>query len=230
MIPRTARDDRHPGAIQPEESAPHRPWAHRQHLRSAGNRPRPRFRLLHAGAVAVSAAALAVAAVAVGTHYVSSSSRPAAEAAVPAPQLTQADIQQLEHLTPAEEARFDRDVDAAYGKLGLQVTLGTASDPVVGQTSVTAYDWSGGVQWDHVWVTASYANLEPIANNMTAVVTVGTAFCARLPGYYGIGCTIVGGLLADYFSHVHVTNWSGSHGVWAAYYWLPYGYETGGTW
>ena len=79
-------------------------------------------------------------------------------------------------------------------------------------------------------MTASYANLQPIANNSSAVVGVATSFCTRLPGWFAVGCSAVGYLIAYFLSKVHVMNWSSSHGVWGAYYWLPWRYTTGGTW
>jgi hypothetical protein len=79
-------------------------------------------------------------------------------------------------------------------------------------------------------VTASYANLQPIANNATLVTHVATTFCTKLPGWFAVGCTAVGVLISYFLSKVYVTNWSSSHGVWGAYYWFPWTYKTGGTW
>lgn len=148
----------------------------------------------------------------------------------PFSQLTKADIRQLEHLTSAEAAQFTLDVEKAYGKLGISAGVGTPSPASTGQASLTAYEWSGGVRWDHIWVTASYANLEPVANHLNLVSIAATQFCTKLPGWYSVGCALVGTLMAYYLSSVHVTNWSSSHGIWAAHYWLPFSYNTGGTW
>jgi hypothetical protein len=180
----------------------------------------------------------------VSTHH-EPASPAAAQSALSAPQLTKADVRQLEHLTPAEAARFTKDVNAAYGKMGVHVGVGTAGTPTVpgrvtqptgpgnaiaGKATLTSYQWAGGVQWDHIWVTASYANLEPFANNSTAVAQVATQFCGKLPGWFSYGCYVVGALVSYFLSKVHVTNWSSSHGVWGAYYWYPWRYETGGFW
>ncbi len=79
-------------------------------------------------------------------------------------------------------------------------------------------------------MTASYANLEPIANNSGVIVGTAAALCAKLKSAYAIACTAIGNLIAYFLGKVHVTNWSSSHGVWGAYYWLPFTYKTGGFW
>ena len=203
--------------------------------------PRRAARRWHVIAVTVTTAALAATAFAVSTHHEPAmASSAAAPAVLSVPQLTKADIRQLEHLTPAEAARFTKDVNNAYSKIGVRVGVGTVGTSTVpgrvtqptgaGKTTLTSYQWAGGVQWDHIWVTASYANLQPIANNASAVVSTATAFRTRLPGRFAVGCSAVGNLVAYFLSKVHVTNWSGSHGIWGAYYWVPWVYETGGTW
>lgn len=216
------------GENRPEESGPHSLRAPGRHriAKSSGRRAAG-FRSFRAVAVVISASALAAAAFAVGTHHESVSPRPAA---LSAPQLTKADIRQLEHLTPAEATSFTKDVDAAYGKLGIHVGLGTVHASGAAQASLTSYQWAGGVQWDHIWMTASYANLQPIANHLDVVTGVATQFCTKLPGWFAVGCSIVGYLISYFLSKVHVTNWSSSHGIWAAHYWIPWSYNTGGTW
>jgi hypothetical protein len=225
-----------------EQTQSARPGRHR--LPRAGHHRASGFRPSRTIATVVTVAALAAVAFAVGTGFGSPSPRPAAASVLSVPQLTKTDIQQLEHLTPTEAARFTKEVDTAYSKMGIHVgvaTVGTAA--VLGpythaarvkestpRTTLTSYQWSGGVQWNHLWVTASYANLQPIANNLGAVTSVATAFCTKLPGWFAVGCGAVGALISYFLSRVHVTNWSSSHGVWGAYYWLPWRYETGGTW
>lgn len=223
--------------------SPQRQGRHRLHRSS--RRGAASFLPFRSIAVTVTAAALAAAAFAVSTHHEPASPPASAQSALFVPQLTKADVQQLEHLTPAETSRFTKDVDTAYGKLGVRVGVGTVGAPTVpgrvtqptapgnaiaGKATLTSYQWAGGVQWDHLWVTASYANLEPFANNSTVVAQAATQFCGKLPGWFSYGCYVVGTLVSYFLSKVHVTNWSSSHGVWGAYYWFPWRYETGGFW
>jgi hypothetical protein len=192
-------------------------------------------------AVVVSTAALAAAAFAVGTHHDPAPSPARAQAAVSVPQLTTADVQQLEHMTPAEAARLAADLNTAYGKLGVHVGVAPSGTPALpdgatqsaadGKPILTSYQWAAGVQWDHVWVIASYANLESIANNSSVIVSTAAAACGKAKSSdYAVACFAIGNLIAYFLSKVHVTNWSPSHGIWAAWYWIPWGLETGGFW
>jgi hypothetical protein len=198
------------------------------------------FRTLTA---AVSVAALAAAAVfAVGSLHESGTPHASAQIVPSLPRPTKAEVRDLEHMTPAEASRLTNVLDLAYRQLGVRVGVaapGSATLPSraslspqasSANASLTSYQWSGGVQWDHMWVTASYANLQPYANNLGAVSVAATAFCTRVPGWWGVACAAIGGLISYFLGKVHVTNWSGNHGVWAAYYWFPRIYETGGTW
>ena len=216
------------GEIRPAESARQSPRLQGRHRMHRSRRAAAGFRPLRAVAVVVTAGALAAAVFAVGTLHESASQKTAATLTVP--QLTKADIRQLEHLTPAEAARFTKDIDTAYGKLGIHAGVGTVSATGARQARLTSYQWAGGVQWDHLWMTASYANLQPIANRLDVVAGVATQFCTKLPGWFAVGCSIVGYLISYFLSKVHVTNWSSSHGIWAAHYWFPFSYNTGGTW
>lgn len=209
--------------------------ARNSHRRVAGFRP---FRGI---AVVVTTAALAAAAFAVGTHHDTAPSPARAQAAVSVPQLTAADVQQLEHMTPAEAARLAADLNTAYGKLGVHVGVGPSGTPALpdgatqsaadGKPILTSYQWAAGVQWDHVWVIASYANLESIANNSGVIVSTAAAACGKVKSSdYAVACFAIGNLIAYFLGKVHVTNWSPSHGVWAAWYWIPWGLETGGFW
>lgn len=221
-----------------EEAAPRAGGKHR--LARSSRRQAAGFRPFRGIAVIVSAAAVAAAALAVSTHHGPAPSPARAQAAISAPQLTRADVQQLEHMTPAQTARFAKDLDTAYGKLGVHIGIGpsgtaTLPDGVTqsaeaGKAILTSYQWAAGVQWDHVWVIASYANLQPIANNSSAIVNTAVAFCPSLPKAWAIACSAVGAVIAAFLGKVHVTNWSNNHGIWGAYYWLPWTYKTGGFW
>ena len=188
------------------------------------------LRIKHLVAAMVAALTVAIAASAVPAIATHAGAQPH----LSVPTLTKAETQQLEHATPAEVARFDQYVNAAYGKLGIHVGVGaagTSPKPAkVGKATLTAYQWAGGAQWDHVWVTASYADLAPFANNLGAVASAATAFCNRLPGWYGVACGAVGNIIAYFVGKFHVPNASGNHGIWGAYYWFPGPYSTGGTW
>ena len=204
------------------------------HRQAAGFRP---FRSI---AVVVSTAALAAAAFAVSAHHDPAPTSARTQAAISVPQLTKADIHQLQHMTPAEAARLTADLNAAYGKLGIRVGIGPSGTSTLpdgatrsaadGKPILTSYQWAAGIQWDHAWVIASYANLQSIANNSSVLVSTAAAFCSKLKSGYAIACAAVGNLIAYFLGKVHVTNWSSNHGVWAAYYWLPFIYKTGGFW
>lgn len=196
-------------------------------------------------AVALTAAAVAVATVAISAGNGAPTRGTGSVSRLAGVRLTRADVQHLEHMTPSQAATLTRDINTAYASLGVHVGLGTPGSAVApgqvvpGQNPAAATDgatltsaqWAGGVQWDHVWVTASYANLEAEASNFSAVVQVSTAFCARLgASWLSVACGAVGTLIAIILSRVHVTYWSRYHGIWAAYYWFPWVYRTGGTW
>jgi hypothetical protein len=219
-----------------EEFVPQSPrpqGRHRLH-RSSGLRAAS-FLPFRAIAVTVTAAALAAAAFAVSTHHEPAASA-AAQSALSAPQLTKADVQQLQHMTPTEAARLTADLNAAYGKFGVHVGVGPSSASTLpngaaaGKATLTSYQWAAGIQWDHAWVTASYADLEPIANNASVIANTATWFCNKLKGGYAFACYAVGTVIASFLGKVHVTNWSSNHGVWGAYYWFPWSYKTGGLW
>jgi hypothetical protein len=229
------------GESQSEESAPRFSRTRGRHHMARGSRsPAASFRRLRTAAVVASTAALAAAAFAVGTHHGPGSSSASAQAAISVPQMTAADVQQLQNMTPAQAELLNADLTAAYGRLGVHVGIGPSGTPTLpegttqsaaaAQPTLTSYQWAAGIQWNHAWVTASYANLQPIANNSGVIVSTAAAFCTKLKGGYAIACAAVGNLIAYFLGKVHVTNWSSSHGVWGAYYWLPFTYKTGGFW
>lgn len=158
----------------------------------------------------------------------------AASAASPArvPRLTQAEVRQLQHLTPAEAAKINQELAKAFGKLGIRAGIGRAGAAVPGQTALASYAWSGGVRWDHVWLTASYADLAAAArsgNKYATAFELAAPACAVIDGVGAVICAEVAAgvaALASRASFVPVSN----HGVWAAYYWFPYRYVTGGYW
>jgi hypothetical protein len=228
--------------MMPAQASPHGP--------SGGYTPSPRsprHTLTTRVSIAVISAIVAAAAVITGVphHTASLSSRAASsQDLMVVPQLTLAQTKQLEHLTPAQAAQLTTILDSAFKKFGFRVGVGSsggtpipeprpisprgnASEPGV---TLTSYDWAAGVQWDHAWVIASYANLASIANNLGVVASVATAFCGKYTGKYGIVCNAIGTLIAWLLGKIHVTNWSNSHGVWAAYYWLPWPHDQVGTW
>jgi hypothetical protein len=142
---------------------------------------------------------------------------------VSVPQLTAADVQQLQHMTPAEAAHLTADLNTAYGKFGVHVGVGPSGASTLpndatqsaarGKAILTSNQWAAGIQWDHAWVIASYRDLEPIANNVSAVVSTATWFCNKLKGGYAFACYAVGTVVASFLGKVHVTNWSSNHGV-----------------
>lgn len=215
-----------------------------QRTRSSGSQTRRSVRWRSASAIVISATVVAVAAVAVGSHPNVAPTRTGVHITAAGPRLSRAEVQYLEHMTPAQAATLTRVINTAYARLGVHVGIsrpGSDSLPantIHGQARVTTGDtatltsvqWAAGVQWNHIWVTASYANLEPFANNFWTVVQVATSACGRLSGWWGVACSAIGSLIAIILSDVHVSNWSPYHGIWAAYYWFPWTYRTGGTW
>jgi hypothetical protein len=77
---------------------------------------------------------------------------------------------------------------------------------------------------------ASYADLQPIANNTSVVVSTATYFCNKLKGGIAFACYAVGNLVSYLLGKVHVTNWSNSNGVWGRPLLVSYGHSTGGFW
>jgi hypothetical protein len=205
-----------------------------RHARGMRRMPASRSRLLRGIAITVTAVALGAAACSVAGHQRPASPRAGAQPHLSLPTLTRAEARQMEHATPADVARFDQYANAAYGKLGIHAGVGSAGnspEPAkTGKATLTAFQWSGGRQWDHVWVTASYADLAPFASSLGAVASAATWFCNKLPGAWSAACGVIGSIIAYYVGKFHVPNASGNHGIWGAYYWLPWPHSTGGTW
>ena len=183
----------------------------------------------------------------VSAQAVSSSAAPA----VHVPASTRAALAQahlMDHLTPAQAARVNTALADGFAKLGMRAGLGQTSTSAPTATVLTAYDWSGGADLTHAWVTASYANLAPYVravNSVANVITKGSYIRDAIVGtvclavgktpVVGVAASYVCGLLAafiaDAAANVHgpfpaLTN----HGIWGAWYWIPWGKTQGGTW
>ena len=155
--------------------------------------------------------------------------RPAANAAPV--QLTAHEVNELQHLTPAQRQHIDAELDAVFSKLGMEAGIGNPRTTVTG-TQLTSYDWSGGVTWNEAWVTASWADLHAAMTKfhthaallafiagVAAIVTGGLA--AAICGVLALGIV---GLDAD-GNFTPVSN----HGVWYAVWWAP-PHKQGGYW
>jgi hypothetical protein len=186
---------------------------------------------------AIGAAALASAVALAVTSAVPASSPLASGPRLPYHQqahpLTRADIYQLEHMTPAQAARLDTGLNKVFNRFGFQVGLSTPGTPASSGTRLVSYDWSGGVRWDHAWVTASYANLASVgkvANRYQALYYLAGVGCTiALGGIGGAICGEIAGGIAGLANGLSGIAPVSNHGVWAAYYW--YGnYVTGGYW
>jgi hypothetical protein len=156
-----------------------------------------------------------------------------------APHLTAAEIQQVRQLTPAEAETITTELQKGFAKLGVQVGFGTPDEAQPTGPTLTSYDWSGGVAWDHAWITASDANLAAVANSVNGFTSKYESLFSLVSG---IGCGLifspVGGIVcgeiaygistiaAELSTLPPLTN----HGVWAAFYWWPREYWTGGDW
>jgi hypothetical protein len=169
-----------------------------------------------------------------------------AASSVAAPRLTSVQLSELRNLTPAQASRLNQALENGFSKLGIKAGLGNAQPATAGEAALTAYDWSGGVSWDHAWVTASYANLAPYVdaaagtasfiNRYTYIYdTVFAGVCwAVAVASGGLGGAVCGALTAWIASAAAGVRGTiapqGNHGVWAAYYWYPRYYTTGGYW
>jgi hypothetical protein len=165
---------------------------------------------------------------------------------VAAPRLTSVELTELRNLTPAQASRLNQALENGFSKLGIKAGLGNPQPATAGEAALTAYDWSGGVSWDHAWVTASYANLAPyvdVAAGMASFInrytyiygTVFSGVCwAVAVASGGLGGAVCGALTAWIASAAAGVQGTiapqGHHGVWAAYYWYPRYYTTGGYW
>ena len=171
---------------------------------------------------------------------------PAAVSSVAAPRLTSAEQRELQNLTPDQASRLNQALEKGFSKLGIEAGLGNGKPAAVGQATLTAYDWSGGISWDHAWVTASYANLAPYVDAVAGTASFATRYayiygvlfvgvCAAVGAVSGgVGAAICGietAWIATAAANVHGTLIpQGNHGVWADYYWYPRFYTTGGHW
>ena len=145
--------------------------------------------------------------------------------------LTAREISELRNMTPAQAQHLSRELNHVYSKFGMNT--GVSSQP--GQSagiSLTAKTWSGGVRWDHAWITASYANLSAAAkaaNKVAEFIRVAAAACALLDGIGAVICGALGETIAYFAAKVSVTS-ATNHGVWAQYYWTPGYHSPGGYW
>jgi hypothetical protein len=145
--------------------------------------------------------------------------------------LTASEIRELRHMTPAQAQHLSQELSNVYSKFGMNA--GVSSQPAAHQgITLTAKSWSGGVSWDHAWVTASYANLSAAAraaNKVAEFIRVAAAACALLDGVGVAICAALGETIAYFAEHVQVTA-ATNHGVWAQYYWTPGWHSPGGYW
>jgi len=155
----------------------------------------------------------------------------AALSQVSSPQLTAAQAWDLRHLTATQAAEITTELERAFSKDRIRVGLGTAGIVVPGQTSLASYDWSGGVSWDHAWLTASYANLAAAAraaNKAGTVIQLASPACGLIDGVGAVICGVIANIIALLVENIHITSQT-NHGVWGAYYWFT-GQRTGGYW
>jgi hypothetical protein len=192
---------------------------------------RNRIRLAGTSIVALTASA-ALALVLTGTAGKAVAADPR-----PALQLTAAQVSALEQLNSAQAARLDQALGKALGQFGVRAGVETGS-PARSGISLDAKDWSVGHDLTHLWVTASYANLWPYKQ---AIHKLGDwaddvdSACGALAGYEIAGqaaedlCDLVAGTIAWLASRVNFPD-TGSHGVWATFYWIPWGDSQSGYW
>jgi hypothetical protein len=145
--------------------------------------------------------------------------------------LTAHEISELRNMTPAQAQHLSQELNHVYSKFGMNTGVGSQPGQPTG-ISVTAKTWSGGVRWDHAWITASYANLSAAAkaaNKAAAFIRVAAAACALLDGVGEVICDALGETIAYFAEKVSVTA-ATNHGVWAQYYWTPGYHSPGGYW
>ena len=208
-----------------EESAPRFPRPRGRHRPTAGFRP------IRGVAVVVSATALAGAAFAVGTNHSSASSPARAQAAISVPQLTAADVQQLQYMTPAQRQHIGAELDAVFSRLGMEAGIGNPRTTVTG-TQLTSYDWSGGITWNEAWATASWADLHTAMTKFhthAALLAFITTVAAAVTG--GLAAAICAVLAAGIVGLDEDGNFTpvSNHGVWYAVWWIP-PHKQGGYW
>lgn len=178
-----------------------------------------------AGVVAAAAAGALVLTMTAGP-----AARPAAHAA--SVQLTAREVSELQHMTPAQRQHIGAELDAVFGRLGMEAGVGDPRNTPVTGTQLTSYDWSGGVNCCEAWVTASWADLHAamakfhshaallaFIAGVAAIVTGGIA--AAICGVLALG--IVG--LDQDGNFAPVSN----HGVWYGVWWIP-PHKQGGYW
>jgi hypothetical protein len=134
-------------------------------------------------------------------------------------------------MTPAEAQRLSGELSLAFGRIGMQAGV---SAPARG-THLTAETWSGGIRWDHAWVTASYSDLyhlfRTIHSQADLIAYVATGACAVLSDGVGLRvCLVLGGGIVALADHAGNFANVGNHGVWAQYYWVPGYHSPGGYW
>lgn len=163
--------------------------------------------------------------------------------------LTAGEIHSLQHMTPAQETAFNQALAAGFGKLGIHAGIGTSPSAGRGMTGthLTAYDWSGGVRWDHAWVTASYANLAWVVNDSKHLASVSSRYkyirdvlfvtvCGIVGlvtgGWGGAVCGVLTAFIADSLDGIGNGRYYAltNHGIWAQDYWTAGYHPPGGTW
>ncbi len=103
----------------------------RRHMARSGRSSAVNFRRLRTAAVVVSTAALAATAFAIGAQHALGSASASAQAAISVPQMTAADVQQLQNMTPAQAQLLNADLTAIYGRLGVHVGVGPSGTPAL---------------------------------------------------------------------------------------------------
>jgi len=215
-----------------------------RHHRRSGSQPRHRPSRLRVMTIAVGTALAAAVTIAALPPHAGAPSTPVASGVavsarhLTAPRLTSLRVREMRDLTTAQQERIESEIKRGFNKLGFHVGFGRSDSATPARASLTAYDWSGGVTWNHAWLTASYANLAAAANSVNG-------FTSKYHNLFGlvstIGCGFVGGwvggmicgelaygiseIAAELSTLPYITN----HGIWAAYYWFG-GYWTGGYW
>jgi hypothetical protein len=138
-------------------------------------------------------------------------------AAVGTPRLTLGELTawQARIATPAGRAEVIADLGHAFSGVA---TVRTGAIQAHHQIGRPVAELASGLEWDHFWVIASYA--DAVNGALWAAVR---ACQLRLPSWL---CVNAGNLLSSWAS-----GWApvSNHGVWAAIYWLP-PHITGGRW
>jgi len=191
----------------------------------------------HRGRLAATSIIALAASSALAFSLTSAANITSAPASLPVPHLTSEQVSALEHMNPAQAERFDQALSAALRQFGIRAGL-AAGSPASSGVELDAREWSVGVNWTHAWVTASYANLWPYKqaiNKLGDWADDVDSACGALAGIEIWGqdaadvCDAMAGTIAWLASRVNFPD-TGSHGVWATFYWVPWGYSQSGYW